>query len=176
MIYFVRHGQTDDNLNLIFTGYCDMPLNENGIRQARLTAHKLKNVRFDICYCSPLLRAKQTLDEILKFHKNLKIIYDDRLKEREYGQLSGKHVSECCFDYWIENENDPFGMEKISDMFQRVKSFYEQILPENKNKNILIVAHSGVGRMSHFFFNGPPENNDYTNFHIGNAGIVNFNN
>ena len=64
MIYFVRHGQTFDNLNNIIQGNGDLtPL---GIEQAKETAVKLKDVKFDICFCSPLKRTKQTLKEILK--------------------------------------------------------------------------------------------------------------
>ena len=71
MIYFIRHGQTDDNLNQIYTGQKDVPLNQNGIEQAKSTAKELKDTKIDICFCSPLLRAKQTSEEIMKYHKNI---------------------------------------------------------------------------------------------------------
>ena len=62
MIYFVRHGQTDDNKYGIIQG--NKPLNETGVAQAKETAEILKNEHFDICYCSPLERTKQTMQEI----------------------------------------------------------------------------------------------------------------
>ena len=84
MIYFVRHGQTDDNANgNLLTGWSATPLNERGFAQARETAAALKDIKFDVCFCSPLLRTRQTLEEILKFHEGLSIIFDDRLKERD---------------------------------------------------------------------------------------------
>jgi len=63
MIYFVRHGQTYDNAVKpeILSGHNKVKLTKAGIEQAKQTAQELKDVKFDICFCSPLKRAKQTL-------------------------------------------------------------------------------------------------------------------
>jgi len=177
MIYFVRHGQTNDNANgNLLTGWTATPLNEVGFAQARETAKELKNVKFDICYCSPLVRTRQTLDEILKYHKNLQIVFDDRLKERNYGEITGKPADICKFRRWNANDKIPFEMETIDELFERVSSFYDEILPKTKGKNVLIVSHSGVGRMTYFYFNGKPKDNDYSNFAIGNAKVMTYDN
>ena len=77
MIYFVRHGKTDYNKkNLLSGGDIDIPLNSEGKEQAKITANLLKDVKFDMVFCSPLIRAKKTCEEIMKFHKNIPIIYD----------------------------------------------------------------------------------------------------
>ena len=173
MIYFVRHGQTDDNANgNLLTGWSSTPLNEKGFAQAREVAENLKNIKFDVCFCSPLYRTKQTLDEIIKYHKNLNIIYDDRLKERDYGEITGQPASICKFRRWNANDEIPYKMETIPEMFDRIASFYDDLKSNYKGKNILIVAHSGVGRMTHFYFNGKPQDNDYSNFEIGNAKVM----
>ena len=172
MIYFVRHGQTDDNANGKLTGWSATPLNEKGFAQAREAAENLKDIKFDICFCSPLLRTKQTLDEIIKYHKNLNVIYDDRLKERDYGEVTGQPANICKFRRWNANDEIPYKMETIPEMFDRIASFYDDLKRNYKGKNILIVAHSGVGRMTHFYFNGKPQDNDYSNFEIGNAKVM----
>ena len=175
MIYFVRHGQTDDNANgNLLTGWSATPLNEKGLEQAKETAKELKNVRFDICFCSPLVRTKQTLDEILEYHKDLEVVFDDRLKERDYGEITGKPASICKFRRWNANDKIPFKMETIPEIYNRVANFYDDLKGNYKNKNVLIVSHSGVGRMSYFYFNGKPKDNDYSNFEIGNAKILKF--
>lgn len=177
MIYFVRHGQTDDNANgNLLTGWSATPLNESGFSQARETAAALKDIKFDVCFCSPLLRTRQTLEEILKFHEGLSVFFDDRLKERDYGEITGKSASICKFRRWNANDEIPFEMESIPKMYQRVSSFYDEILPKTKGKNVLIVAHSGVGRLSYFYFNGKPEDNDYSNFQLDNAKVIEFEN
>ncbi len=173
MIYFVRHGQTDDNANgNLLTGWSATPLNSLGIEQVKQTALELKDIKFDICYCSPLVRTKQTLNEIIKFHPNLKVVYDDRLKERDYGEITGKPASICKFRRWNANDAIPFKMESIPEMFNRISNFYDDILPKTKGQNVLIVAHSGVGRLTYFYFNGKPKDGDYSNFEIGNAKIM----
>ena len=173
MIYFVRHGQTYDNANgNLLTGWSATPLNETGFAQAKEAAENLKDIKFDICFCSPLLRTRQTLDEIIKYHKNLNVIYDDRLKERDYGEITGQPASICKFRRWNANDEIPYKMETIPEIFDRVASFYDDLKRKYKDKNILIVAHSGVGRMTHFYFNGKPQDNDYSNFEIGNAKVM----
>jgi len=175
MIYFVRHGETYDNAHgNLLTGWGDTPLNEKGIKQARETSELLKNIKFDICFCSPLPRTKQTLAEIIKHHQNLVVVYDNRLKERDYGEITGKPASICKFRRWNSNDRIPFKMESIDEMYERVASFYDDIKEKYKDKKVLIVSHSGVGRLSYFYFNGKPSDGDYTNFVIKNAEVVNF--
>jgi probable phosphoglycerate mutase len=180
MIYFVRHGQTDYNLKQIYAGQKDIPLNQNGILQAQATANELKDVHFDICYCSPLIRAKQTCAEIVKFHPNLKVIYDDRLKERDYGKLVDLPVGSIKFNRWKVGVDDiatqNYCIEPIMTMYSRIKEFYDQILQENLHKDILIVAHSGIGRIGSAYFYGMPDNKDFSTIRIPNAGVVKFSN
>ena len=176
MIYFVRHGQTDDNKNGIAQG--NKPLNETGIAQAKETAEMLKNLRFDVCYCSPLERTKMTMQEIVKFHEKLEVIFDERLVERKYGIFVGKnkHEIENYENRWILNEPLPETVETIPEMLDRISSFFDEILPKHKGQNILIVAHSGVARIANAYFNGVPTDGDYTKFKLKNAEVAIFKN
>lgn len=174
MIYFVRHGQTCDNANRIIQG--DGPLSKLGFNQAKEAGITLKDVKFDICFCSPLLRTRQTLDEIKVYHNNLKAIYDDRLIERKYGVAVGKPYDSIpnIDKRWIANCTLPFNIETIDSLYDRVASFYDDIKEEWKDKNVLVVAHSGVGRVTNAYFNGKPKNGDYRGFKVKNAEIVKF--
>ena len=178
MIYFVRHGQTDDNLYKIYTGQKDIALNQNGLKQAVETAEKLKDVKFDICYCSPLIRAKQTCEQILKYHKAVTVIYDDRLKERDYGELVDKPVGSIPFNRWKVGADDAltekYKIEPILHVYKRVEEFFDEILSKNRGKNILIVAHSGIGRIGSAYFNGMPDGQDFSTIKIPNAGFLVF--
>lgn len=86
-IYLVRHGQCDSNLNKIYN-YKNEDLNETGIKQANDLKEKIKDMKFDVIYSSPLLRAKHTA-EILNIY-NKEIVLDDRLIERDPGNLEGQ--------------------------------------------------------------------------------------
>ena len=64
MIYVVRHGQTDWNLEGRFQGRIDIPLNEKGKSQAKKTKEKLEGIKFDKVFSSPLKRALETAKNI----------------------------------------------------------------------------------------------------------------
>ena len=55
-LYYLRHGLTDWNAKNVMQGRIDIPLNEEGIRMAQEAAVKYKEIPFDICFVSPLLR------------------------------------------------------------------------------------------------------------------------
>ncbi len=57
MIYIIRHGKTERNQANVLQGRSDYPLNDEGIRQAEAAADRLRNVRFDHVFSSPLTRA-----------------------------------------------------------------------------------------------------------------------
>ena len=81
IIYIIRHGETDLNVRKIVQGWADEPLNENGILLAQETGRALRDVHFDFCISSPLLRAKKTagilLEESGDGHVPVRV--DDRL-------------------------------------------------------------------------------------------------
>lgn len=174
MIYFVRHGQTDDNINDILTGQNDVPLNQTGIKQAKLAAEELKNVKFDVVYCSLLSRVKNTLNEILKYHKNVKVVFDNRLKERNYGEIQGQVAPpKNIFNRWLITDKIEYkNCESIMDVFLRVSEVYKEIEEKHANQTVLVVAHNGVGRLSQCYFNGFPKSGDLTELSLPNAKAI----
>ena len=150
MIYFVRHGETDFNLFDITQGQLDSSLNYNGLKQVKAVAEKLKNKSFDVVFCSPLTRAKQTFEEINKYH-NLKPIYDKRLMEVGKGRLQGKINPQSVYDKFYKNPHR-YGGESEVDVFNRVSSFFAD-LEKHRGKNILIVGHGGIKKYFEFCLN-----------------------
>ena len=59
-LYIVRHGETKYNEKKIIQGHLDIPLSDEGIRQAKKLAKRLEVINFDCIYTSDLKRAKQT--------------------------------------------------------------------------------------------------------------------
>ena len=84
----MRHGRTDWNQQRRIQGRTDIPLNDEGREMARKAAEEYKDVHFDVCYCSPLIRAKETAQLLLE-GRNVPIIFDDRLKEMSFGIYEG---------------------------------------------------------------------------------------
>ena len=175
-IYYVRHGKTDDNINDILTGQVDVSLNEYGIKQAEETAKELENVKFNVAFCSPLKRAKQTADIINKNH-NLKFNIENRLIERDYGVFTGKNTKdidrEISWNYYLCDKQYK-NLESPKQMYKRVSVFLDEIKRKYKNKNILVVAHSGVGRIFRVYFDGIPDDGNLLKLTLKNAEVLKF--
>ncbi len=83
-IYLVRHGETDWNQAGRLQGQTDIALNAQGLEQAREAAERLKEVPFEIAFCSPLIRAKRTAETIIGDRK-ITLTTDERLRELNFG-------------------------------------------------------------------------------------------
>ena len=151
-VYIVRHGQVPHNA-LKQYNTTDEDLTEIGIQQAEKLRDKIKNIKFDLIICSPLNRAKHTA-EIININ-NYKIIYDDRIKERSCGDLSGKPLEVTNREeYWNYNTNIKYGTsENIKLFFDRVYNFLDELKTKDYER-VLIVAHSGVSKAFNGYFNG----------------------
>ena len=92
-LVLVRHGQSVWNLENGFTGWTDVELSDNGIKEAKEAGKLLKEneFTFDVAYTSVLKRANETLNIILKElgEENIPIHYSWKLNERHYGALQG---------------------------------------------------------------------------------------
>lgn len=105
-LVIVRHGQSIWNLENKFTGWTDVDLSENGIKEAKEAGKILKsnNYKFDIAYTSLLKRAQDTLKYILEEldETNIEIKESYKLNERHYGALQGLNKDETRKKYGDE--------------------------------------------------------------------------
>ena len=98
--YVIRHGQTDWNLENKVQGKADVSLNTKGVEQAEKTKEKLENEKIDLIICSTLARAKETAQMINK-DRNIPIIYDDEISERDFGEFEGSKQDDFDFEgFW----------------------------------------------------------------------------
>lgn len=97
LIYIVRHGLTEWNKLKKLQGIADVPLAEEGILLAE-KREKLSGVKFDICFTSPLSRARQTAERVLG-KRDVPIIPDKRIQEINFGVLEGDQVRDAAGNY-----------------------------------------------------------------------------
>lgn len=172
IVKFVRHGETDLNSPIKkMQGISNYDLNENGIKQAELTRDKLSKEKFDIIIASPLKRAKHTA-EIINEYQKLDLIFDDRIIERNYGDLEGK-------EYKIEYNNLDYDYESIGgEPFKlykaRLLDFISDIKEKYYDKKVLVVAHNGVISVLSCILEGKPEDNNFASRGIKNGEIKEF--
>ena len=129
-ITFIRHGQTDSNLEGIWQGHIDNPLNETGIKEASLLKGLFKN--YDLYISSPYKRANQTLSLITE--NNIEI--SDELTEMNLGQWEGLTTSEILNKYqenFVEalfiNHKTKYGIdgESIHEAGKRVENLISDL-------------------------------------------------
>ncbi len=125
-VYICRHGETEWTLSGQHTSYSDIPLTENGKKQAGKLRERLSGIKFDKIYTSPLVRAKSTCD-IVGFSSEAEI-WDD-LFEWRYGEIEGKTTSEIrkTIPGWTIFDNGPPGGESIQEVSDRADRVIEKI-------------------------------------------------
>jgi 2,3-bisphosphoglycerate-dependent phosphoglycerate mutase len=155
ILVLVRHGESEWNLKNLFTGWRDIDLTENGIREARAAGRKLKaqGIRFDVGFTSALIRAQRSLDLVLEEmgRVGIPVFKDQALNERDYGDLSGLNKDDARAKWGAEQvllwrrsyDVAPPGGESLKDTAARVLPYYiQEILPRVlKGNNVLISAH-----------------------------------
>ncbi len=155
VLVLVRHGQSEWNKRNLFTGWKDVDLTPEGEAEAQKGGLRLKaeGLTFDIAYTSALKRAQRTLDIILEQlgQSDLKIIRDQALNERDYGDLVGlnkddakKKWGEEQVHIWRRSfDTPPPGGESLKDTAERVLPYFDaQILPEvQAGRNVIVSAH-----------------------------------
>lgn len=174
-ILITRHGQTEWNVLGKVQGKADIELNETGISQAKETAEILENEKIDLIICSPLKRAKQTAD-IINLNRNIPIIYDNEVSERDFGELEGLNKAEFDFPgFWSYKKDLKYEKaENIKVFFERVYKFLEKIKEEYADKRILIVAHGGISIPVNCYFNGIPEDDDLLKLCLKNCEVAKY--
>jgi len=136
-IYLFRHGRTVYNVKGLFCGHKHTKLVLKGKRDAKKVAEKLKNKRFQIAFHTTLPRSKETLKYVLKYHPECKkIIIDDRMIERSYGDLEGtthnqfiKEIGKKSYDLRIEGD-------AIENLSPRLRKKVEKFLGEKEYEAI----------------------------------------
>lgn len=153
MLYIMRHGITEWNELHKLQGRTDIPLNDKGRLMAENAREKYKDVNFDVCYCSPLVRASETAHIVCK-SRNIPIIEDDRLIEMSFGEFEGTahclDIPDCPINVLF---NDPAnyvesvgGAETFDELFARTGEFIKEIIEPQlqTGKDILIVGHGAM--------------------------------
>uniref|UniRef100_T1P9G3 Phosphoglycerate mutase n=1 Tax=Musca domestica TaxID=7370 RepID=T1P9G3_MUSDO len=126
-VVILRHGESEFNKLNLFCGWHDAPLTDKGLEDASKIAVaglRQHQMQFDVIYTSLLQRAHQTVDVIrenLKYH-DVPVIYDWRLNERHYGNLTGFNKRQVANKY---------GEEKVQIWRRSFDVLPPEITPDN---------------------------------------------
>ncbi len=147
-VYLVRHGQTAWNLEEVFRGRADIPLDETGKKEVHLAGEALKNERIHAIYSSPLSRSMETAENIAKF-QNISVTPLKAIIDISYGEWEGKALVEVQRKYpdlyllWLrEPHKVQFpGGENLDDVRHRTMAAVEDLVAKHADETIALVAH-----------------------------------
>lgn len=174
-IYVMRHGRTGDNASGIMNGRSEEDIIDDGIAQAEKARDKFNKLDVDLIICSTMLRARHTA-EIVNKDKNLPVIFDERLVERDSGEMTGKPITGDFRDAYWNFYSTKFDVEHVPKLIERIYPVVDEIKEKYADKNIMIVTHKGVGRAIYCYFNGLPDDGNLIDYGaMDNCEIVEFN-
>ena len=163
-LYVFRHTQTYDNFHRIFSGRRESRLTPEGIKQAKELSQKLKDKKIDLFIISPLIRCKQTIKPIRKYHQKAKVLEEKLLLERDYGQLTGKSKLKLMREdfekavlYRRSYDVPPPGGESIKEVQEkRVFPFCKKLEKEllQRKINVAICCTNNTMRLIRMYFEG----------------------
>jgi broad specificity phosphatase PhoE len=149
LLYLIRHGETDWNVEGRCQGFSDSPLNETGRRQAEATARHLSDIKIDAIYSSSLERAHE-MARIIARHHQVTVQTTDALRELNQGEFEGLTFPELFethsefLQQWLRDPADirvPGG-ESMREMQTRAWGAIEDIVEKNGNGNVIVVGHN----------------------------------
>ena len=189
-LILVRHGQSEWNEKNLFTGWKDPDLTSKGEVEAKEAGKSLNklDIKYDLMFTSVLLRAKRTAQIILNElnQRDIRIIKDKAINERDYGNLSGLNKDEAREKWgeeqvhkWRRSYNiAPPGGESLKDTAERVLPYYrKKILPHvNERKNIIVAAHgNSIRAICKFLFDLDEKKISLLEIPTGNPLMIVFN-
>lgn len=177
-VYFVRHGQSEWNVADRICGATDIPLTEEGRKQAYDTGKKILElgIHADEILCSPLLRAKDTAACISEM-TGIPLRIEPRLVEQNFGKWEGtsprnseafheaKQNFICRYD----------GGESMFQVAQRIYNLLDDIKRHSQEtgKTYILVAHNGIARFVKSYFEDMT-NEGFARFGVANCEVVKF--
>ncbi|MBR4768444.1 MAG: histidine phosphatase family protein [Lachnospiraceae bacterium] len=163
-LYVIRHGETEMNSRGVLQGWIDGRLNQNGRSLAVTTGRAMKGIRFDKCISSPLIRAKETVEIVLRESGNdIPVQLDDRIREISFGRMENKKLPELG-ENGLMFLKDPFraerfpGGECVQDVCKRTQEFLKELVEKDDGLTYLIGVHGcAVRAMLNYLYEDPSD-------------------
>ncbi|WP_129674869.1 histidine phosphatase family protein [Candidatus Chloroploca sp. Khr17] len=149
-IWFVRHGQTQFNLERRYQSWSNSPLTAYGHRQSRAVALRLRRIPFDVALVSPAERTQRTAQEILAGRRGVTVRLDQNWAESHHGHWEGLTYREVLQQFpdeararWSAGINGRAeGGESLAEVYARVAAAWRALLHDHPGGRILVVTHA----------------------------------
>lgn len=150
-LLLVRHGATEFNSSLRFTGHRQIALNDIGNRQADKLAGRLAGEKIDVVCTSDLRRALDTTEAVCR-GREIEVLTCPELREIDYGDCEGLTFKEIAARFpevvepWLNYSPDLTfpGGERLTGFIERVSGFLDRLEGNPQWRTVLVVSHGGV--------------------------------
>lgn len=169
-LYVARHGQTRWNAENRVCGSQNLPLSEQGERQARQLAQEAAKYDLDIIIASPMRRAVATAQAVAE-ECGIPCVLDARLYEQNFGLFEGVQRDDPAFLKAKRNLAYRFPQgESVFQVAHRVYGLLEELPVRYRGKRVLLVCHGVVSRVIHSYF-ADMTNEEFYNFRLENCEL-----
>lgn len=165
----IRNTEAPSNVNYVVGGRSNESLTKKGVIQAKALRKKLEKINYDVIITSPVNRAVETANIVN--YKNIPIIKDERITERDSGDLLLKDRNLVNKTEWnsMEKLRTDGGVETLLSLINRTNDFIEEIRKKYENKTVLIVTHNSISRALWMIKNGKGKNKEGINMYYHNS-------
>ena len=165
----IRNTEAPSNVNYVVGGRSNESLTKKGIIQAKALRKKLEKINYDVIITSPVNRAVETANIVN--YKNIPLIKDERITERDSGDLLLKDRNLVNKTEWnsMEKLRTDDGAETLLSLINRANDFIEEIRKKYENKTVLIVTHNSISRALWMIKNGKGKNKEEINMYYHNS-------
>lgn len=176
-VFLIRHGRTSWNVQGLFQGTRDIPLDETGRLQSRALAEKAASIPFKSVWSSPLSRALETA-ETLAGSKGLQVRTHDGLKEISHGEWEGRNAESVAgrwpglLSLWHERPGEVVmpGGESLKDVQARALEAMHEVFAAGADP-VAVVSHDAVIKVLLCSWLGLPLSG-FWRFDLGNASMT----
>ncbi|MBQ1641739.1 MAG: GNAT family N-acetyltransferase [Oscillospiraceae bacterium] len=148
-IYLIRHAQAEGNIYRFMQGHWDGDVTETGRYQIKALAEKLKDIKIDAVYSSDLKRAFMTAQAVLKYHPEIRINTDKRIREINLGPWEGVPFGNLYYHHKEEmtlflSDSPDWHVEGAETFEQVTHRAYEalcEIAKRHEGQSTVIVSH-----------------------------------
>ena len=178
-LYFVRHGESESNIEARFTGQLDIPLSEKGRQQALLTAARLRSLPLAAVYASDLSRAYETGRIIAAMHQ-LDAVPTPHLREINGGLWQGERYEDLLtlypdsYNIWRKQLGlavAPQG-ESVAHLRERVNAFIRAVVKAHPDSHVCIATHATPIRCMESVWGSIPLEEMHTIPWVSNATVT----
>lgn len=133
-LLFIRHGETQDNIDRVLQGWHDTSLTPKGHHEAQILADKISTQPLDAIYHSPLTRIRQTIAPLMTSRPDIPVYADPDLRGQTLGELEGGSYDLVDMSNPRSADNAAPGVENFDDFVRRVLRSFGRIVAVEAGK------------------------------------------